>query len=406
MRHSSVLWVTLLIAIPAGMIDAAETHGPTRAEVEAMMGLPSNGDRVRGQMDTVGFAVDAHQAEEVVSTALRLERENLAEQDRRLGMGPDDGFLGGICPHDDHLYASRVYVHLSERITAPRILLVGVFHRAKSWALEDRIVFDRFEAWHGPWGEIEVDPLRGELIQALSPESLVVDNAMHCREHSLEALLPFLQKGHLDRRIVPILVPHMGWQRIEALSDELARVLATIMDNRGWRLGRDIAVVISSDAVHYGPDFDHAPFGTDATAYQQAVSRDRQLVGEYLAGPLNAGKLRALFDALVDPTTLDYRLPWCGRFSVPFGLELLRKVSLATEGRVPKGALLRYGTSLSDPELPVSQSVRSAGLGYTAPSNFHHWVGYAAVGYRLSGREPDQPWGVRTTVTNDNHSIH
>jgi AmmeMemoRadiSam system protein B len=405
MKHTSLIRVTLLIAIPAAVIGAAEPHAPTRAEVEAMMGLPSDGDRVRGQMDTVGFAVDAHQAEEVVSTALGLEHDSLADQDRRLGMGPDDGFLGGICPHDDHLYASRVYVHLSERITAPRVLLVGVFHRAKSWALEDRIVFERFEAWHGPWGEIEVDPLRGELIKALAPDSFVVDNTMHCREHSLEALLTFLQKGHRDRRIVPILVPHMGWQRIETLSDELARALATIMEAQGWRLGRDIAIVISSDAVHYGPDFDHAPFGTDATAYQLAVARDRQLVGEFLEGRLNAGKLRELFNTLVNPATLDYRLPWCGRFSVPFGLELLRKVCLATEERVPTGALLRYGTSLSDRELPVSEAVRSSGLGYTAPSNFHHWVGYAAIGYRLPGIDVDRPWGVRTTGTNNNRSF-
>jgi AmmeMemoRadiSam system protein B len=337
-------------------------------------------------MDTVGFVVNRQQAEEVVSKAVLLERESLVEQDRRLGMRPGDGFIGGICPHDDHLYASRVYVHLSERVTAPRILLVGVFHRAKAWSLQDRIVFESFEGWHGPWSEFEVDPLRNELIKAMPRDGFVVDNAMHCREHSLEALLPFLQKDHPDRTIVPILVPHMGWERIEALSDELAEALATIMRAEGWRLGKDIAVVISSDAVHYGPDFDHAPFGTDATAYQRAVARDQQLVSEYLEGSLDEDKLRGLFGVLVNPTTLDYRLPWCGRFSVPFGLELLRKVSVETEGRVPTGALLRYGTSLSEPELPVSEAVRASGLGYTAPSNLHHWVGYVAVGYRFPDR--------------------
>ena len=49
---------------------------------------------------------------------------------------------------------------------------------------------------------------------------------------------------------------------------------------------------------------------------------------------------------------------------------------------VPTGHLLRYGTSLSEAEVPVSEATREAGLGYTAPSNLHHWVGYAAVGYR------------------------
>ena len=93
--------------------------------------------------------------------------------------------------------------------------------------------------------------------------------------------------------------------------------------------------------------------------------------------------MHGLLDTLVEPDDLGYRLPWCGRFSVPFGLEVLRKISLATEGRAPTGELLSYGTSLTGPELPVSAAAREGGLGYTAPSNFHHWVGYAAVGYQI-----------------------
>ena len=98
---------------------------------------------------------------------------------------------------------------------------------------------------------------------------------------------------------------------------------------------------------------------------------------------LTAAKLHDLVDTLVDPEDLSYRLPWCGRFSIPFGLEVLRKVALETEGAAPIGELLRYGTSLEGPELPVSADARKGGLGYTAPSNLHHWVGYAAVGFLM-----------------------
>ncbi len=383
MKRLVYLCLVLVLIIFTPRLSGSQGQGPTRAEVEAMMGLRSDGDRVRGQMDTIGFAVDAASAEDVVSTAIDLERDSLAAQDRRLGMAADDGFVGGICPHDDHLYASRVYVHLTERITAPRVLLIGVFHRAKSWGLHDRLVFESFDAWHGPWGEIEVDPMRDELIGALPSASYVVDNAMHCHEHSLEAIVPFLQRGHPNRTIVPILVPYMGWDRIEDLSDQLAGALVTVMQAREWRLGTDLAVVVSSDAVHYGPDFDHAPFGTDAEAYQRAAARDRSLILDYLDGDLDPSEVHEFYATLVDPDTLEYRLPWCGRFSISFGLELLRKLSLATAGKVPHGTLLSYGTSLSEPELPVSSATRSSGLGYTAPSNFYHWVGYAAVGYRL-----------------------
>jgi AmmeMemoRadiSam system protein B len=382
----SVFFALLPLAFVFANGFTSDVKGPPRAEVEAMMGMRSDGDRVRGQMDTIGFVVEEQAAEEVVATAIELEEQSIAVQDQRL-VGTGGGrIIGGICPHDDHLYASRVYVHLTERIDAPVVLLIGVFHRAKAWHLRDRIVFDRFEAWHGPWSDIEVHPLRADMIDALPPESFVVDNAMHCREHSLEAIIPFLQRDHPTRTILPILVPHMGWSRMGELSDQLAGALADVMNARQWRLGKDVAVVVSSDAVHYGPDFDHAPFGTDTRAYEQAVARDNRLVDAYLTGPLEPGKLHEFFDTLVDSTDLEYRLPWCGRFSIPFGLELLRKVSLAVEGSVPQGELLRYGTSISEPELPVSEAVRATGLGYTAPSNLHHWVGYAAVGYFVPER--------------------
>jgi AmmeMemoRadiSam system protein B len=375
----TVLAVTLFCMNSGG----AEAAGPTRAEVEASMGLPSDGDLVRGQMDTIGFVVYQQEAEEAVAAAINLERAAMVQQDRALGMKPTDGFVGGVCPHDDHLYAGGVYVHLTERITAPRVILIGVFHAARLWDLSDRLVFDSFTAWHAPWGDLMVDPLRDQIIDALPVDTYVVDNAMQCREHSLEALLPFLQYKRPQRTIVPILVPYMGWQRIEELSGQLAAAVASIMQRNNWKLGRDVAIVVSSDAVHYGPDFDHAPFGTGVAAYERAVSRDRRLARQYLEGIITPSKLHGLLDILVDPDDLSYRVPWCGRFSVPFGLEVLRKVALETEGSAPRGKLLSYGTSLSGPELPVSAEAREGGLGYTAPSNFSHWVGYAAVGYQM-----------------------
>ncbi len=361
---------------------AGSAGPPSRAEVEGMMGLPSEGDLVRGQLDTVGFVLRAAAAEEVVATAARLELAALQKASMSHGV-PEQGLVGGVCPHDDHLYAGRVYVHVTERITAPRVILIGVFHKAALWPVQDRLVFDSFQAWHGPWGPVAVDPLRDELVNRLDPDMRVVDNTMHSREHSLEALVPFLARGRPERTVVPILVPHVHWDRLELMTTQLADILAEIMIRRGWQLGRDVAVVVSSDAVHYGPDFDHAPFGTGIHSYEQAVDRDRELVNSFLEGPLEDARLRGLFESLVDPETLDYRVPWCGRFSVPFGLELLRKLALRTANGVPRGQLLRYGTSLSEPELAVSTATRESGLGYTAPSNLHHWVGYAAVGYWL-----------------------
>jgi AmmeMemoRadiSam system protein B len=372
-RRTPIVAVTLLILAAASWGAEEPAVPPSRAEIENGMGLPSEGDRVRGQRDTLGFVVSAAQAQDVVESALEDEAGSLAE---------GDAFLGGISPHDDHLYAGRVYVHLTHRIRAPRVVLIGVFHRARYWNLDNRLVFDAFEAWHGPWGPVQVDPLRAELLDALPEGDIVVDNAMHAMEHSLEAIVPFLQYENRDVTIVPILVPYVDWDQLSRLSDRLAATLAAVMNGHGWKLGRDVAIVISSDAVHYGEDFDHAPFGADAEAYRRAVAREDALIQNHLAGPIDPERLKGLLFTLVDPEDVrTYRLPWCGRFSVPFGVELIRKTALALGEPVPVGHRLRYGTSLSEAELPVSAETRDAGLGYTAPSNFHHWVGYAAVGF-------------------------
>jgi AmmeMemoRadiSam system protein B len=369
----SVGLVIAALSIPLGVQGQAPLK---REDAERSMGLRSQGDLVRGQLDTVGFVVTREQAEDVVPQAIRMERE-------RLTAAPDV-LVAAVCPHDDHLYAAGVHVHATQRIAAPRVVLVGVFHRAREWQLRDRIVFDRFQAWHGPWGPVPVDPLREELVAALPPGDVVADNTIHCREHSLEGIVPFLQHRHRDLSIVPILVPYMGWDRMEQIAERLGAALAAAVRRHGWVLGRDLAVVISTDLVHYGGDFDHAPFGEDGDGYREAVARDLGLIRGHLEGPVEPERLRDLLHELVDREDVTrYRIPWCGRFSVPFGLETVRVLTERLGLGRPEGTLLRFGTSVSEPELAVSRASRDAGLGYTAPSNFHHWVAYGAVGYTL-----------------------
>jgi len=380
MRSLPLLAAALIVT---AVLPSSAAEPPTRDQVRAMMGLASEGDLARGQLDTVGFAVTRAQAEDVHRCALAAASPSLAAQDARLGMGPDDGFVGGVCPHDDPLYAGSVAVHLTERIAAPRVILIGVFHRARDWDLSDHLVFDRFAAWHGPWAPVPVDPLRDQLVADLPADAVVVDDAMHEREHSLEALVPLLQARRRDVTIVPILVPYMGWERITELADLLSGALARAIEGNGWQLGRDVAIVISSDAVHYGPDFDHTPFGTDAAGYQRAVDRDRTMAERFLTGPLNAAAAHELLATLVDEHDVrSYRIPWCGRFSIPFGMELLRRTSERLGRPAPTGTVLATGTSISGPQLPVSEATRAAGLGTTAPSNLAHWVGYVASGWR------------------------
>jgi len=149
------------------------------------------------------------------------------------------------------------------------------------------------------------------------------------------------------------------------------------MKKRGWQLGRDVAIVISADAVHYGPDFKQVPFGDGGIeAYTKAVARDRDLLTGPIAGPIEVGKVRTLFGTFVDPADPDsYRVSWCGRFSVPFGMLLVRDTAKALGLGAPVGMPVAYATSVGAPELRV----REVGLGETAPANLYHFVGYPAA---------------------------
>ena len=75
---------------------------------------------------------------------------------------------------------------------------------------------------------------------------------------------------------------------------------------------------------------------------------------------------------------MQYQLTWCGRFSVPFGINVASRLSEELDGRLLEGTLLDYGTSVSEASLDLGQI---EGLGTTAPNNLRHWVGYAAIGY-------------------------
>jgi hypothetical protein len=179
---------------------------------------------------------------------------------------------------------------------------------------------------------------------------------------------------------VPIIVPAMDVERMEQLSARLGDALAAALRRHGWTLGRDVALVISSDAVHYGPDFKYVPYGEGGIeAYAKAVAADEALLTGPLAGPVIVDGVRALSARFVDPLQPDtYRLTWCGRFSVPLGLLTLTRTMQASAGRAPVGVPLAYATSVGAPEL----AVRESGLGETAPANLYHFVGYPAAAYR------------------------
>ncbi len=375
----TVFWIlaAVVAAAPAlgqaAMQPAAATP-PTIEEIRKGMGIASKGD-VRGQQDAVGFASRADQMAKVWDLA------GTPPAPEALGEAPPPGVAGVICPHDDYLFAGRVYRGTLPLVTAKTVVLVGVFHKYRRFGAHDTLVFDSYRAWRTPDGEARVSPLRGDLLRALAAGDAVQDDAAHDSEHSLEALLFWLKHARPDVEFVPVIVPAMRFDRMQALAGRLGAALADAMGRHRWQLGRDVAVVISSDAVHYGDDFKYTAFGEGGVeAYVKACEQDRRLLTGPLAGPVTTAKTEQFFTTCVNPDQpSEYRLTWCGRFSIPFGLLLLERTTAALGLPTPVGHPLAYGTSIAGPELPVKE----IGMGATAPANLYHFVGYPAVAYTV-----------------------
>jgi len=125
------------------------------------------------------------------------------------------------------------------------------------------------------------------------------------------------------------------------------------------------------------------PFGDGGVdAYVMATARDVGML-RALGGPLEAAKARAFHETCVNPDSpADYRVTWCGRYSIPLGLVALSR--LGRDLGVPLEARpLAYATSVGAPELPI----RGDGLGETAPANLYHFVGYPSLAIVRSAPE-------------------
>jgi AmmeMemoRadiSam system protein B len=338
---------------------------------------------MRGLVDVVGFPQTAEQMTFIGDLCEKLEQPQIAANQKRYGLSPDTRLAAGWCPHDDYALAGRVYAHVARYMKAKTIILVGNAHWSEAFGIRGRLIFDDFETWRGPYGPVKVSPARQEIVRALAADSYVVNRKLVETEHSLEALVPFVQYYNRDVEIVPILVPLMTWDEMGRRGTALADAVSKVMAARGWKLGRDVAVLCSGDGQHYGDYgwsyYDFHPYGCDADGYKKSLELDERLVDAHLVGPLRPDRIKALFEELVNQEDIaQYKVTWCGRFAVPFGLNFAGLLATRVEQRTLGGFPLRYGSSLALPWLPLERFK----LGVTADANLHHFVTYVAVGFR------------------------
>ncbi len=148
-----------------------------------------------------------------------------------------------LLPHAGHAYCGALIGRTLRRVRLPRrLILLCPTHSGDGLPLA---VWPS-GCWSTPLGDVPVDE---ELVAALlaSGGGFAADTAAHLREHSLEVVLPFVQRAVPDVRIVPVCVGCAPSQ-LQAAGEALAGVL------RAFRTcGEEVGLVVSSDMNHYAP---------------------------------------------------------------------------------------------------------------------------------------------------------
>lgn len=287
--------------------------------------------------------------------------------------------VAGICPHDDYLYAGPVYLPLMRRIHTKEVIVFGVTHHGVRMAMKDPknvLILDNYDNWKGPYGPVKISPLREILKKKLSSQDFIVSNKAHALEHSIEGMMPFLQYFNRKVSITPVMVTGMAFEKIEKLSSEMAAVIVDYMKKNNLKPGKDVFFLISSDANHYGEDFNNTVFGTGEKGHDAAVANDWRIAGDFLSGKITRQKIQGEINATSKGKAL-----WCGRYSVPFGMLTTLKVLRAlVPSKEMTGCVLRYADTYSNGPIPL----RKTGFGVTAPFSLQHWVGHLSTGYWLS----------------------
>lgn len=328
-------------------------------------------NNIRPVRDNVGFCWNASEMDKL----MRYLSEN---SDTKI---TDNGLLiGGISPHDDYLYAGRVYFPLYSLIKAKEVVIFGVTHGTVRKAMNDPqnvLILDDYKYWKGPYKDVEISPLREIIKSGLSKDYYLVSDKAQDIEHSIEALVPFLQYYNRDIKITPIMITQMPFSRMDSISSELSGIIKDYISSNNLKPGKDIFFLISTDADHYGGDFNNSPFGEDENAHREATSNDRRIAEAYINTGITYKDIERLSKELWGSPDIKSPVPlWCGKYSVPFGMLTIYHIADLLNLKNLNGKLLKYSDTWTEKTLPVY----GTHMGTTAPFSLKHWCGFLSAG--------------------------
>lgn len=332
------------------------------------------GQEVRPIRDNVGFCWNASEMDTLI---------NYLSQESKGELLNSQNLVAAISPHDDYLYAGRIYFPLYRILRTKEAVIFGVTHSTVRKAMndpQDILIFDDYKYWRGPYKNVKVSPLRDFIKNNLNKDYFITSDKAQDIEHSIEALIPFLQHYNRDIKITPIMVTAMPFERMEKISGDLSEIIVKYIKKNKLKLGKDIFFLISTDANHYGKDFDNSPYGMDDPAHLKATAIDKDITNTCLTGNIDKSKVRDLsMNLWPDPINNSTKPLWCGRYPIPFGLLTTINIVDNLYHKQITGTIFRYSDTWTEKVIPV----KNTHLGLTAPFSLKHWVGFFSAGFYL-----------------------
>ncbi len=333
--------------------------------------------KIRKVVDDIGFCTTINQIETIIKLAKPLEQKSLDKETEFL---KGKKVIAAISPHDDHMYAGRVYLHSIPFISNAKTLIIfGVTHsrpRKKLKNPKNLLIFDSFDEWKAPYSNMVINKnLRSYLEKSMDKKHYIINDIAQSLEHSMEAMDPFLKYYNKNITIVPIMVTEMDFNTLDIISTDLADKIVKYIKKNKLVLGKDLNFLISTDTTHYGPDFGDVRFGLDSEAHKKGTEQDIYIGKTFLSGIITKEKLEGYANK-----TWKENIYWCGRYTVPFAVLTISKIVKTLYGKEIVGYPARYSDSYSTGILPAY----NIGLGITAPFSLKHWVGYWSIVYYIN----------------------
>ncbi len=255
--------------------------------------------------------------------------------------------LGGIAPHAGWVFSGPTAGKLFKALKDSgepfsSFLFFGAVHAA---FLEGAALYPG-GAWRTPLGEVKVDEALNRALLEKGDGLIGADGEAHRAEHSVEVLVPFVQRLFPEASIAVVATPPFP------RAPEAGRAAAEAIRS----LGRSVAVVASTDLTHYGRSFyGFAPKGTGEEALRWVKEENDARVIE---------KFTALDpEGILQEAASHHNA--CGAGAAAAAAACARGLG------AKRGVLLEYTTS---------HDVRPSG----PPTDF---VGYASVAFEGGGRD-------------------